>query len=145
MTKQRLTRYQYKAYMRSSDWQETRQRYARSRLLKSCYCCGADNNPLDLHHKTYKTLGHENLNHLCRVCRSCHEAIHALVKEKGVSIWWATKRIRSRKRRSQKLRVRKASRKKIQQDAIAMKERRARSCVSCPIRSASRIDNRSML
>ena len=87
-----LTKYEYKDYIQSDGWQNTRKRYRESKLQKSCYCCGTDGEVLDLHHKSYKTLGNENLTHLCRLCRYCHTMVHELAKRKGISIWEATKK-----------------------------------------------------
>jgi hypothetical protein len=97
----------YRTYIRSDSWQEVCARYNKSKLQKTCWCCGADDVPLDLHHKSYKTLGNENLNHLCRVCRGCHEQIHELARETGIHLWGATKAVRRRYQRKARKKARK--------------------------------------
>lgn len=85
---------EYYSYLRSPEWQETRKRFWRSKLPKLCYVCGCDDVPLDLHHRSYKTLGCESLTHLVLVCRSCHNEIHRLQKKQQVNLWAATKKVR---------------------------------------------------
>jgi YgiT-type zinc finger domain-containing protein len=85
-------------------WKEKKRQYYSSKLYKTlrhnnkgwvCYCCGADNKRLDLHHRTYKRLGEENIAvDLVPVCRECHEKIHDYFKNNPVSLWLATKRVR---------------------------------------------------
>ncbi len=86
----------YKEYIQSEDWQAVRKRYFKSKLWKrqgkTCWCC-AKEGKVDLHHKTCKSLGNENLNHLVAICRSCHDKAHDLVKV-GNSLWIAAKRVR---------------------------------------------------
>lgn len=92
----------YAEYINSREWQMVRERYKESGLKKICYCCDAHDQPLDLHHKSYKRLGHERLNDLCRACQQCHRKIHRLVEERGWDIWRATRHVRrqcQRKRR----------------------------------------------
>ena len=91
-----LSKGEYYSYICSDSWQIVRKRYRESKLLKICYCCGADDEPLDLHHKTYKRLGSERLTDLCKVCRSCHRKIHELAKRKRIPLWSATKQIRKK-------------------------------------------------
>jgi len=86
----------YKEYIQSDKWQETRKRFFRSKLWKrqgkTCYCC-ENERKVDIHHKTYKTFGNENLNHLVAICRSCHNDVHDLVKL-GAGLWKSAKKIR---------------------------------------------------
>lgn len=91
----------YLEYINSQAWQRTRYRYRTSKLSQNCYCCERSDVPMDLHHKTYKSLGKENLNHLTKVCRSCHNMIHEIAKEKRIHIWIATKIVRNTFRRKQ--------------------------------------------
>lgn len=95
-TKTKLQRSEYRGYIASEEWQKTRKRYWRSSLPKYCYVCKADGEVLDLHHRSYKTLGKENLNHLVLVCRPCHDSIHETQKREGIGIWAATKKVRKR-------------------------------------------------
>lgn len=52
---------------------------------------------MDLHHKTYKTLGRENLNHLVALCRRCHELVHK-IKPTGPA-WGTARRLRKLSKR----------------------------------------------
>lgn len=127
----------YYEYIKSEAWQEVRRRYYKSKMFRcfsendiwECYCCGANNVPLDLHHRTYKRLGNERINiDLVPVCRSCHTEIHILEKEYGLNLWGATKKVRQKytksKRKERKkdiLKIRRAKRKAKRQKS---KERR---------------------
>ena len=67
----------YKRYMRSETWQQRKQ----ERLEIDGRCCvmcgrpeGRCRNGLQVHHITYKNLGHEDvMNDICTVCGSCHK------------------------------------------------------------------------
>ncbi len=84
----------YSRYIQSDKWQDVRSRYRHSKLQQTCYVCRGTEGPFDLHHKTYKRLGGERLNDLCRVCRPCHIKIHALAKKHGMHLWGATMKLR---------------------------------------------------
>lgn len=85
----------YAEYMRSEAWQEVRRRFWASKLPKACYVCGNDEGPKDLHHRTYKNLGHEFLKDLVPLCRACHDEVHALHDRKPrLSLWGATGALR---------------------------------------------------
>jgi 5-methylcytosine-specific restriction endonuclease McrA len=109
-----LSKKDYYNYIKSEDWQKMRKKYYASgmrNLFKlqgkwKCYCCLTDNVPLDLHHRTYKRLGEENLHDLVPVCRSCHDLIHELFDSNRISLWSATKRIKNRFARKVKKQVR---------------------------------------
>lgn len=70
----------YKQYMRSEAWAEKK----RQRMEidhNCCVMCGRPaektRNGLQVHHVTYKRLGHEDvLTDLCTLCGSCHKKIH---------------------------------------------------------------------
>ena len=64
----------YTAYLRSSHWQK-RKRVAGDSAGWRCPC-GA--RATDIHHRTYKNLGHEKAEDLHAICRTCHTAIHKL-------------------------------------------------------------------
>ena len=101
----KLNKSQYYEYIKSDLWKEKRKQYYSSKLYKTlrqnnkgwvCYCCGVDNKPLDLHHRTYKRLGEENIAvDLVPVCRECHNKIHIFHKSNPVSLWTATKKMRN--------------------------------------------------
>lgn len=97
--RKKLSRREYKGYINSEDWQKTRKRFWKSKLPKCCYVCEIKGVPLDLHHRSYKSLGHENLTHLTLVCRECHTDIHRIQKDEGLNLWRATKKARTRFRK----------------------------------------------
>jgi hypothetical protein len=66
----------YRAYLRSAWWKELGDRYRASSQPQVCIVCYDPN--VDLHHKTYKRLGQENLSDLLPLCRQHHEESHAL-------------------------------------------------------------------
>lgn len=109
-----LTKKDYYNYIKSEKWKETRKRFYDSNLYKNlkkgnkgwiCYCCKSDSKPLDLHHRTYKRLGEENISvDLVPVCRDCHNDIHTLFKSVDkITLWEATKKIKNKKLRLIKL------------------------------------------
>lgn len=100
----------YYQYIKSEEWQQVRRKFYSSKMYKclcetgkwSCYCCGVSDKPLDLHHRTYKRLGKENISiDLVPVCRDCHNKIHILEKG-GMGLWGATKTVRKKCRRNKK-------------------------------------------
>ena len=105
-----LAPWQYHAYITSPEWQKTRARYFASNMPKSCLGCGTRDGPLDLHHRSYATLGNENLLDLVLLCRTCHENVHKIIdRQKGKhKLWRATKRITNKLRLKKRKEVRKA-------------------------------------
>lgn len=69
---------EYAEYLRSDHWQRMR-KVALWRWNYKCVVCGTKDN-LDVHHKTYDRLGHEALEDLVVLCRSCHEATHEYLR-----------------------------------------------------------------
>lgn len=104
-----LEKKDYYDYIRSDKWKHIRESYYNSNMYKTlkkknngwiCYCCTAKNKPLDLHHRTYKRLGEENISvDLVPVCRECHNEIHIAFRSENISLWEATKKIKKIKRR----------------------------------------------
>lgn len=69
----------YRGYISSSCWRETRERYWRDPdTLKVCVLCGSSGPPLQLHHRTYVRVGSEALDDLVPTCLACHQLVHAL-------------------------------------------------------------------
>jgi 5-methylcytosine-specific restriction endonuclease McrA len=65
----------YTCYLASPKWQHTRA----SAIVAAggaCADCGTQRRLLDVHHLTYRRLGHEHLSDLTAVCRPCHDARH---------------------------------------------------------------------
>jgi hypothetical protein len=62
-------------YYRTPEWQ-TRRRWALEVNGRLCAVCGSTKR-LDVHHNTYKRLGHERLHDLVVLCRAHHQVFHA--------------------------------------------------------------------
>ena len=92
---QPLAPWQYRDYINSPAWQATRARYFKSNMPKTCQGCGTEDNILDLHHRSYGTLGKENLLDLVLLCHICHAKVHEIAsRKKGKNkIWDATRKI----------------------------------------------------
>lgn len=67
----------YDEYLQSEHWHRTRQRILR-RDSHRCRLCNAPGHKvvLNVHHRTYKDLGHEDENDLVTLCRKCHQTFH---------------------------------------------------------------------
>lgn len=63
----------YQEYLRSEHWQDFRKQILSER--KKCQnCCRKEN--LQLHHRHYKTLGHESWGDVIVLCGDCHTMFH---------------------------------------------------------------------
>lgn len=65
----------YEDYLSSAHWKEKKS----ERLKLSNYCCdvcGDDEIQLQVHHKHYETLGHEDMDDLATLCPYCHKDVH---------------------------------------------------------------------
>lgn len=62
----------YRQYLRSAHWQRMRARQPD----RFCALCESTDS-LNLHHQTYKRLGHEAVEDLAWLCRPCHTDLHA--------------------------------------------------------------------
>lgn len=65
---------EYKAYLKSPQWEVKRQLVLERDHYQCCFC-GTDKN-LQIHHKRYDNLGCEPLEDLATFCKSCHQAGH---------------------------------------------------------------------
>lgn len=65
---------QYKEYLQTEEWQETR-RQALKRADFKCQLCNG-RGLLDVHHRTYERRGYENAKDLIVLCRDCHSKFH---------------------------------------------------------------------
>jgi 5-methylcytosine-specific restriction endonuclease McrA len=72
LRRERITRRQqsYREYLKSEHWQEIRKEKLKEAGYK-CESCGAKES-LDIHHRHYRTLGHERMSDLQALCRPCH-------------------------------------------------------------------------
>src|SRR4051794_33045723 len=67
----------YDSYLASPRWLTGgRATYARSSRPQRCYVCGDPK--YEVHHRSYKSLGRERLNHLVALCRRHHSSVHTL-------------------------------------------------------------------
>jgi 5-methylcytosine-specific restriction endonuclease McrA len=98
---------EYRSYIASPEWRAKREEMKRrSKRGYSCAPCGATDR-LDLHHRTYKRLGNERLSDLMWLCRPCHDAVHAIVRDWKASganpskrnLWTAARELRKRRLR----------------------------------------------
>lgn len=64
----------YHAHLRSGKWANTRQKVL-ERASGICEGCG-ETRATQVHHLTYKNVGHEFLWELVAICRACHERRH---------------------------------------------------------------------
>ena len=89
----------YDEYLRSDHWRDVRVRMYKSKLIKKNgenICCTYCNNvgvTLNVHHRSYKSLGNENLNHLVVLCNDCHRLCHD-IERGGYNLWRATKKVK---------------------------------------------------
>jgi hypothetical protein len=70
-----MTKDEYEEYRQSRHWIELSR--AVRQADKVCQRCGFPYE-LNVHHKTYERLGHEDLKDLILLCRSCHAREHFL-------------------------------------------------------------------
>jgi hypothetical protein len=73
---ERWTKASYAAYLRSDHWRDVKKRYRASAMPQACVVCGEAR--VDLHHRTYERLGHEELTDLVPLCRQHHGEAHRL-------------------------------------------------------------------
>jgi len=85
-------------YMQSDWWKAVRQAYIESGRPQECVACGQPR--FELHHVTYKRLGHELLDDLLAVCRVCHQEIHDEFNKRGSSLRKVTRAVIRRIRAS---------------------------------------------
>lgn len=65
---------EYEEYIKSKEWQETRQRIFKRDNFR-CVKCGGSKN-LHVHHITYENLGEEKDADLVTLCEKCHNGTH---------------------------------------------------------------------
>ena len=86
----------YKDYLKSEHWQKQRRRTI-GYGGKECYIC-KKRGKLHIHHKTYKRIGHENIQtDLFALCPQHHLEVHKIEKElrpKGWNVWNATVKVK---------------------------------------------------
>lgn len=68
-----MTKEQYKIYLQSEHWQKFKKRV--HKRYKCCRFCQVKEN-LNIHHLTYKNLGHEKFKDIVVVCQTHHYNLH---------------------------------------------------------------------
>lgn len=87
----------YTFYLQSRHWSEVKTRFWLSKYKKECSLCGRSDVLLEVHHKTYKNIGHEKLIDLLYLCRGCHELTHQYLKTyqgKHTNLWNAVRKLK---------------------------------------------------
>lgn len=79
----------YPAYIKSYQWRKKRE-YALKTLGVKCQRCGTQENPLEVHHKHYKTLYHEKLEDVAVLCGGCHKIVHEQRKQDTIQRQYAS-------------------------------------------------------
>lgn len=65
---------EYQEYIKSKEWQETRQRILKRDSFRCVLCNNTKN--LHVHHITYESLGEEKDADLVTLCECCHDKLH---------------------------------------------------------------------
>lgn len=66
----------YRQYLLSMVWESKKKQYRTTGLPQECGVCGDPQ--VDLHHRTYKTLGQERMTDLVPLCQEHHQDAHEL-------------------------------------------------------------------
>lgn len=65
----------YQEYLRTAEWEETRER-ALKRAGYHCSICNAGKCELHVHHRSYQNLGQETNRDVIVLCKDCHKLFH---------------------------------------------------------------------
>lgn len=71
---ERLKALDYKVYLQTEEWKQTRS-FALNRAGLRCQMCNRATK-LQVHHRTYERLGEEWLDDLTVLCGDCHKTFH---------------------------------------------------------------------
>jgi hypothetical protein len=121
----------YKEYMNSKHWHKAKLRFKNSKLYNNkCHICNTheNNTVILIHHKTYKTIGNENLNHLSALCEKCHVELHklwqkAIAEKKNLSKtnrWFLVKKMRKQFQKNEMKKITKLNNKNCKQKNVIM-------------------------
>lgn len=69
-------------YYNSQQWKDFRQKYYAEKP-KACSVCGSDVN-VQLHHRTYSTLGNESFDDVVPLCGNHHQLVHETIQKMPV-------------------------------------------------------------
>lgn len=70
----------YEQYIQSAEWKALRQKVLERDRFQCQTCCSTDD--LEVHHRTYDRLFHEDLEDLITLCHECHEAITCVIRKR---------------------------------------------------------------
>lgn len=68
----------YQNYLNDPSWKRQRKK-ALKRAWYRCEYCGSTKN-LDVHHMTYRRVGHEDDDDLIVLCHTCHQKVHGITE-----------------------------------------------------------------
>jgi len=100
----------YSDYLKSEHWANIKKRYRKSKAPKECVVCG--NKKYQLHHRTYKRIGHEHLGDFVALCGRCHHALHRQHKYMDESLWHFTNQFIKLKTKPKRYQKRKRKKKR---------------------------------
>lgn len=86
----------YATYLLSDHWKHVKANIPE--IMKYCHCCGS-RKKLELHHRSYNSMldTKKVYKNIMYVCDICHDEIHAIQREKNISIEKAGNIIKSKK------------------------------------------------
>lgn len=76
----------YEAYLSSPEW-HARARQAKRDAGYECALCSRCDSPLEVHHRKYDRLGHEDPKDLIVLCEVCHRRHHRIFSEEIARYW----------------------------------------------------------
>lgn len=74
-----MTTEEYSIYLLSPEWKRIAEKRKEidNHACCMCGCTGTMNNPLQVHHLSYRNVGNENVyTDVMTLCRICHKSIH---------------------------------------------------------------------
>ena len=79
--------YSYRDYLQSDEWKRKTD-HVKTAGKYRCKCCRSGKD-LEVHHKTYRSIGNESINDLIILCRACHKLHHASLIDYDKPPKWA--------------------------------------------------------
>ena len=113
----------YNDYLRTIHWTTLRLKKAKEQDNRCIRCDRYLKNGYQIHHITYKNIGHEGLSDLAFCCSECHEEIH-LEKKAGIS-----KKLQVKKKK--KKRKKKNVENKIASSPRSVPAKNYKICIGC--------------
>jgi hypothetical protein len=76
----------YRHYIASHAWRSNPVRLAELASsgghCRLCFACASDGSRLEVHHGTYRRLGHEAHGDLIALCRTCHREVETFLRRR---------------------------------------------------------------